>query len=152
MKKNTREFQRTLAETEQSLHSYKVQAEKMETEQKKLKESTKQLNTLFEATGRNIEDFQDILGTKLTNALRNGTANSDDLTVAINKIGKASLGADADLGKMRAALNQIDDSGIDDVRRSLQELKADSGDTEDALNNMGEGIASGKFNGSRGTN
>lgn len=143
--KEYREFQRTLAETEQSLHSYKVQAEKMETEQKKLKESTKQLNTLFEATGRSIEDFQDILGTKLTNALRNGTANSDDLTVAINKIGKASLGADTDLGKMRTALNQIDDSGIDDVRRSLQELKTDSGDAEDALNDIGEGIAAGNL-------
>ena len=143
--KEYREFQRTLAETEQSLHSYKVQAEKMETEQKKLKESTKQLNTLFEATGRSIEDFQDVLGTKLTNALRNGTANSDDLTVAINKIGKASLGADTDLGKMRAALNQIDDSGIDDVRRSLQELKSDSGDAEDALNDIGEGIAAGNL-------
>lgn len=143
--KEYREFQRTLAETEQSLHSYKAQAEKMETEQKKLKESTKQLNTLFEATGRSVEDFQDILGVKLTNALRNGTASSDDLTVAINKIGKASLGADTDLGKMRTALNQIDDSGIDDVRRSLQELKTDSGDAEDALNDIGEGIAAGNL-------
>ena len=143
--KEYREFQRTLAETEQSLHSYKVQAEKMETEQKKLKESTKQLNALFEATGRSIEDFQDVLGTKLTNALRNGTANSDDLTVAINKIGKASLGADTDLGKMRTALNQIDDSGIDDVRKSLQDLKTDSGDAEDALNDIGEGIAAGNL-------
>lgn len=143
--KEYREFQRTLAETEQSLHSYKVQAERMETEQKQLKESTKQLNTLFEATGRSIEDFQDVLGTKLTNALRNGTANSDDLTVAINKIGKASLGADTDLGKMRSALNQIDDSGIDDVRKSLQDLKTDSGDAEDALNDIGEGIAAGNL-------
>lgn len=143
--KEYREFQRTLAETEQSLHSYKVQAERMETEQKQLKESTKQLNTLFEATGRSIEDFQDVLGTKLTNALRNGTANSDDLTVAINKIGKASLGAGTDLGKMRSALNQIDDSGIDDVRKSLQDLKTDSGDAEDALNDIGEGIAAGNL-------
>lgn len=143
--KEYREFQRTLTETEQSLHSYKVQAERMETEQKKLKESTKQLDTLFEATEKSIDDFQDILGTKLANALRNGTANSDDLTIAVNKIGKAALGADTDLGKMRTALNQIDDSGVDEVRRSLQELKTDSGDTEDALNNIGEGIASGNL-------
>lgn len=143
--KEYREFQRTLAETEQSLHSYKVQAEQLETEQKQLKESTKQLNTLFEATGQSIEDFQHILGTKLTNALKNGTANSDDLTVAINKIGKEALGADTDLGKMRTALNQIDDSGIDGVRRSLQELKTDSGDAEEALNDIGEGIAAGNL-------
>ena len=143
--KEYREFQRTLAETEQSLHSYKVQAERLETEQKQLKESTKQLNTLFEATGQSIEDFQHILGTKLTNALKNGTANSDDLTVAINKIGKEALGADTDLGKMRTALNQIDDSGIDGVRRSLQELKTDSGDAEEALNDIGEGIAAGNL-------
>lgn len=140
-----REFQRTLEETKQSLNSYEKQQERLETEQKKLRESTKQLNTLLEATGKTLDDYQDILGTKLTNSLKEGTANSDDLTVALNKIGKAALGTDTDLGRMRDALNQIDDGGIDEVRESLQELKGEAGNTEDALNNIGEGIASGNL-------
>lgn len=144
--KEYREFQRTLAETEQSLKSYKIQSEKMETEQKKLKESTKQLKTFFEATGKSLDDFQDILGTKLTNAIKNGTANSDDLTVAINKIGKEALGTDTDLGKMREALNKIDDgSTIDEVSADLQKMKANSDDSEESMSKIGKGITSGNL-------
>lgn len=144
--KEYREFQRALTETEQSLKSYKIQSEKMETEQKKLKESTKQLETFFKATGKSLDDFQDILGTKLTNAIKNGTANSDDLTVAINKIGKEALGTDTDLGKMREALNKIDDgSTIDEVSADLQKMKANSDDSEESMSKIGKGITSGNL-------
>lgn len=118
-----RNFQREIAKTEQDLKSYTIQIDRMESEQKSLKESTKQLQTLFEATGKSLDDFQDILGTKLTNALRNGTANADDMTVALNKIGRAVLGAESDIGKLKSALNQVDDSGIDQVRESINQLK-----------------------------
>ena len=143
--KEYREFQRTLEETEQSLRSYTTQMNRMQEEQKKFQKGTKELNTFLEATGKGLDDFQDVLGTKLTNALKNGTANSDDLTIAINKIGKAALGADTDLGKMRDALNQIDDGGIDEVRESLKKLESKSDDTEEALNNIGEGISAGNL-------
>ena len=140
-----RQFQRTLEETEQSLKSYKQQQGRLEQEQKKLGESTKQLHTLLEATGKSLDEFQDILGSKLTNALKNGTANSDELTVAINKIGKAALGSDTDLGKMRDALNQIDEGSIGDVRRALEELSSQSEKTEEDLSKIGEGVATGNL-------
>lgn len=144
--KEYREFQRTIAETEQSLKSYKIQASKMKDEQEKLQKGTKQLNTFLEATGKTLDDFQDVLGTKLTNALKNGTANSDDLTVALNKIGKQALGAETDLSKMRTALDQVDDGKeIEAVRNELQQLKNKSGETEDALNGIGKGIVSGNM-------
>lgn len=140
-----RNFQREIAKTEQDLKSYTIQIDRMESEQKSLKESTKQLQTLFEATGKSLDDFQDILGTKLTNALRNGTANADDMTVALNKIGRAVLGAESDIGKLKSALNKVDDSGIDQVRESINQLKASSDDATDSLEGIKEAVSAGNI-------
>lgn len=140
-----REFQREIAKTEQDLKSYTTQIGRMETEQKSLKESAKQLQTMFEATGKSLDDFQDVLGTRLTNALRNGTANADDMTVALNKIGRAVLGADSDIGKLKTALNQIDESGIDQVRLAIDKLKASSDDATDAIEGVEDAVTSGNL-------
>lgn len=140
-----REFQREIAKTEQDLKSYTTQIDRMETEQKSLKESTKQLQTMFEATGKSLDDFQDVLGTRLTNALRNGTANADDMTVALNKIGRAVLGADSDIEKLKTALNQIDESGIDQVRIAIDKLKASSDDATDAIEGVEDAVTSGNL-------
>lgn len=140
-----REFQREIAKTEQDLKSYTTQISRMETEQKSLKESAKQLQTLFEATGKSLDDFQDILGTKLTNAIKNGTSSSDDLTIALNKIGRAVLGADSDIGKLKTALNQIDESGIDQVRLAIDKLKTSSDDATDAIEGVEDAVTSGNL-------
>lgn len=140
-----RHFQREIAKTEQDLKSYTTQISRMESEQKSLKESTKQLQTMFEATGKSLDDFQDILGTRLTNALRNGTANTDDMTVALDKIGRAVLGADSDIGKLKTALNQIDESGIDQVRIAIDKLKASSDDAANAIEGVGDAVTSGNL-------
>lgn len=138
-----RHFQREIAKTEQDLKSYTTQIDRMETEQKSLKESTKQLQTMFEATGKSLDDFQDVLGTRLTNALRNGTASADDMTVALNKIGRAVLGADSDIGKLKTALNQIDESGIDQVRLAIDKLKTSSDDAADAIGGVEDAVTAG---------
>lgn len=140
-----REFQREIAKTEQDLKSYTTQISRMETEQKSLKESTKQLQTLFEATGKSLDDFQDILGTRLTSAIRNGTASADDMTVALNKIGRAVLGADSDIGELKTALNQIDESGIDQVRLAIDKLKTSSDDAADAIEGVEDAVTSGNL-------
>lgn len=140
-----RHFQREIAKTEQDLKSYTTQISRMESEQKSLKESTKQLQTMFEATGKSLDDFQDVLGTRLTNALRNGTANADDMTVALNKIGRAVLGADSDIGKLKTALNQIDESGIDQVRIAIDKLKASSDDATDTIEGVEDAVTSGNL-------
>lgn len=140
-----RHFQREIAKTEQDLKSYTTQISRMETEQKSLKESTKQLQTMFEATGKSLDDFQDVLGTRLTNALRNGTASADDMTVALNKIGRAVLGADSDIGKLKTALNQIDESGIDQVRLAIDKLKASSDDATNAIEGVEDAVTSGNL-------
>lgn len=143
--KEYREFQRAIAETEQSLRSYESQLKRMDEEQEKMRRGVKELDTLLEATGKSLDDFRDIIGNRLTNALKDGTAGSDDLTVAINKIGKAALGADTDLGKMREALNKIDNGGIKAVKEELEGLKGASAGAEEELNGLGKGIASGNL-------
>lgn len=140
-----RHFQREIAKTEQDLKSYTTQISRMESEQKSLKESTKQLQAMFEVTGKSLDDFQDILGTRLTNALRNGTANADDMTVALNKIGRAVLGAESDIGKLKTALNQIDESGIDQIRIAIDKLKASSDDATNAIEGVEDAVTSGNL-------
>jgi phage-related minor tail protein len=141
-----RAFQRELAETEQSLKSYDTQLERLQSEQDKLGTNTKRLDRLFEATGTNIDDYADILGTRLVRAIKDGTATSDQLEVAINKIGKEALGAETDLQEMKNALDRVDDGeSIDNVRDDLNELKTTSGNTDEELGKLGSGITAGNM-------
>jgi TP901 family phage tail tape measure protein len=143
-----RAFQREITETEQSLKSYQNQMSAMQNEQKSLETNTKRLETLFEATGSSVDDFTDILGSRLVNAIKNGTASSDQLETAINKIGRSALGADGDLGKMKSALDQIDDgASIDKVKNDIEELKPAADDSSDSIDEMAESLGSGKMMG-----
>lgn len=143
-----RAFQREITETEQSLKSYQNQMSAMQNEQKSLETNTKRLETLFEATGSSVDDFTDILGSRLVNAIKNGTASSDQLETAINKIGRSALGADGDIGKMKSALDQIDDgASIDKVKNELEELKPAADDSSDSIDEMAESLGSGKIMG-----
>lgn len=141
-----RAFQRELVTTEGALEGYKNQLQNMQGEQDKLGQNTNRLDSLFQATGSSIEDYQDILGTRLVNAIKNGTASSDDLEVAINKIGKSALGSEVDIGAMKEALDKVDDGGsIESVRNELEGLSTTADTTGESLSNMSDGIASGNL-------
>ncbi|EAG2419274.1 phage tail protein [Listeria monocytogenes] len=132
-----RAFRREIEYTEGALNGYKGQLNNAQLEQEKLGQNTKRINTLFEATGSSVDDFADILGGRLTNAIRNGTATSDQLEQAINKIGRAALGTDVDVGKMKNALDTIDDGkSIKNVQVDLKKLSEESDGTGNSLKNM----------------
>ena len=132
-----RGFQREIIETESQLKAYQQQIERVGKEQETLSTNTKRLETFFEATGSTIDDFSDILGVRLTNAIKDGKANSNDLETAINKIARSSLGAETDVGKLKVALDRVDDGGnIDDVTRDIQELANASDETAPKLDNL----------------
>lgn len=134
-----RAFQRELASTQNKLDTYINQVTATVAEQDRLATNTGRLETLFKATNSSVEDFADVLGTRTVNAIRNGTASADQLDAAINKIGKAALGSDADLGKMKTALDQVDDgNSIDNVRQDLSKLSESANDTSEQLEDMGE--------------
>lgn len=118
----------------------------MQSEQDKLSQNTKRLDTLFEATGKSLDDYSDILGTRMVNAIKNGTATSDQLEIALNKIGKEALGAETDLNQMKQSLDKVDDGGsIDNVKTDLEELKVTSNSTDEELGKLGSGITAGNM-------
>lgn len=132
-----RGFQREVIETESQLKTYQQQIERLGKEQESLATNTKRLETFFEATGSTVDDFSDILGVRLTNAIKDGKASSSDLETAINKIARSSLGAETDVGKLKTALDRVDDNGnIDDVTRDIQELANASDDTAPKLDKL----------------
>ena len=141
-----RAFQREIATTEQSLNGYKSQLSGLQSEQEKLGQNTKRLNTFFEASGKSINDFSDVLGTRLVNSINNGTATSDQLEMALNKIGKEALGAGTDLNEMKQSLDKVDDGGsIAGVKNDLESLKVTSNSTDEELGKLGGGITAGNM-------
>lgn len=139
-----REFRRQVETTEGSLNSYISQLSGLYAEQDRLAANTKRLETFFSATGKSVEDFADVLGTRTVNAIRNGTATADQLDAAINKIGKAALGTDTDLGKMKDALDQVDDgNSIENVRQELDKLGQKADETAEGMDGVGEAIKGG---------
>jgi len=133
-----RAFQRELVTTEGSLNGLRNQLQRMTDEQERVADSTRQLGTFFQATGTDIEQFADTLGSNLTNAIRNGTASSQQLEQALDQIGQAALGADADLGRMREALRNADNgASLDQVRQDLNQITQEAGEAETAIRDFG---------------
>lgn len=134
-----RKFKREIEATEGALNGFKGQLSSMRVEQAKLAQNTQRLSTFFEATGTDINDFSDVLGTRLTAAIKEGKANSSQLEDALNKIGRAALGQTADINKMKQALDSIDDgNSVQKVSSDLNSLKSDANKADDALDKIGD--------------
>lgn len=134
-----RKFKREIEATEGALNGFKGQLSSMRVEQEKLAQNTQRLSTFFEATGTDINDFSDVLGTRLTTAIKEGKANSSQLEDALNKIGRAALGQTADINKMKQALDSIDDgNSVQKVSSDLNSLKSDANKADDALDKIGD--------------
>lgn len=141
-----RAFQREIVSTENSLKSYKSQLSSMQSEQEKLGKNTNRLNTYFEASGKSIDDFSDVLGTRLVNSIKNGTASSDQLEVSLNKIAKEALGAGGDFNKFKTALDGVKNgNSLNDVKQSLSELAPEAGKSEKAIEDMAESTSGSKM-------
>lgn len=127
-------FQREVEETRKKLSQYKSELSGLESEQTSLATNLSRLQKLFDATGTDVDDYADVLGTKLTAAIRSGSASTDQLMTAITKIGKSAIGGKADIGQLITELDKIDDG--DSVRKLIQELRKlgdEANDTKDDL-------------------
>lgn len=141
-----RAFKREIEFTEGALNGFKGQLGNVQTEQDRLGQNTSRLDTLFQATGSTVEDYQDILGTKLTNSIKNGTASADDMEVALNKIGKAALGGEVDLKDMKTTLDQVDDgNSIENIQRELKDLSVEADTSGESFDNLGSKINAGNM-------
>jgi phage-related minor tail protein len=86
-----RAFQRELVATQGQLDGLTGKLSSIEQEQERAAQSTKQLSTLFESAGTSVDDYAEILGTKLVNAIKNGTATSQQLDAAFQKISNTTF-------------------------------------------------------------
>lgn len=122
-----RALSREIASTESELKGYKSALSAIEPEQEALNTNTKRLQTYLQATNMELNDYSQVLGTRLVSAIKDGTASSDQLELALNKIGKEALGSKADLTEFKAALDKADyGSGLDEVKSDLKELGTDA--------------------------
>lgn len=132
-----RALEREIAATETSLKGYKSALSNVKPEQEALNTNQQRLSTLLEATKSDLSDYTSVLGSRLVNAIKDGTASSDQLEVAIDKIGKKALGSETDLNQMKQALDKVDDgNGLDGVKNDLQDIAQEAGNTGDQLETM----------------
>ena len=129
-------FQREIEETRGTLNRYQADLSGLQSEQERLASNTERLNKLFAATGSSVDDYADVLGSRLVTAIRNGTVSSDQLKTAVEKIGKAVTGGKADIKQLTDALDTVDDGQA--IRNLIEDLN-DVGDAaQDAADNIGE--------------
>ena len=129
-------FQREVEETRGTLNRYRTDLSGLQSEQERLSSNTERLNKLFAVTGSSVDDYADVLGSRLVTAIRNGTASSDQLKTAVEKIGKAVTGGKADIRQLTDALDTVDDG--QSVRNLINDLN-DVGDAaQGAADDIGE--------------
>ncbi len=129
-------FQREVEETRGALNRYQADLSGLQSEQERLAANTERLNKLFAATGSSVDDYADVLGSRLVTAIRNGTVSSNQLKTAVEKIGKAVTGGKADIKQLTDALDTVDDGQA--VRNLINDLN-DVGDAaQGAADDIGE--------------
>ena len=127
-------FQREVEETRGKLNQYKNDLTSLQTEQDQLSVNTARLEKLFSSTGTQVDDYADVLGTRLTSAIKNGTANSDQLRTALEKIGKSAAGGKVDIRQLTDALDTVDDGEA--IRNLIEQLNQ----AGDAAQNTAEDV------------
>lgn len=129
-------FQREVEETRGKLNQYKNDLSSLQTEQDRLSSNTARLEKLFSSTGTQVDDYADVLGSKLVSAIKNGTANSDQMKTAIEKIGKSATGGKADIHQLTDALDTVDDGEA--IRNLIEELKQAGDAAQDTAEDVGQ--------------
>lgn len=129
-------FQREIEETRGKLNQYKNDLSSLQTEQDRLSSNTARLEKLFSSTGTQVDDYADVLGSKLVSAIKNGTANSDQMKTAIEKIGKSATGGKADIRQLTDALDTVDDGEA--IRNLIEELKQAGDAAQDIAEDVGQ--------------
>ena len=135
-----RDFQREIVATEGSLKGYKNQLSNLSGEQKSLSTNTERLKNYFTATKTSVEDYSSVLGSRLTNAIKNGTASSEQMQTALQKIAREAGISAQDLGKLEESLDGVDKNanGISNVKSKIDELGNSSGKTSRDVKGLGD--------------
>lgn len=138
-----RAFQRELQQTEGEMSRLQSQLGSLGVEQDRLSQTTRQLGTFFEATGTDVEQFSGTLGTRLTQAIRDGSASADQMERALRLMGRQALGAGADIDQLREALRNADNgANLDEIRQDLARITDEANTAEESVNGFGQELSS----------
>lgn len=137
-------FQREVEATKATLSRYQSELDGLNTEQDRLATNTERLSKLFDALGADVDDYADVLGSKLVTAIKNGSASSDQLKLAIEKIGRSATDGKADIKQMTDALDTVDDGqAIKNLIQDLKEAGTQADNTSEQLDEIGKTLSAG---------
>ena len=132
-------FKREVEATRKKLVLYKTELSSLDTEQTTLATSTSRLKKLFDATETEVDDYADVLGTKLVKAIKDGSADADMMKVALNKIGKAATDGKIDIKTLTDALDTVDDGeAINNLIKDIKEIGTAANTATDNIEDIAE--------------
>ena len=137
-----RAFQREIANTEITLRNTQAALSNMANEQTAVAAKTKQLESAFSITQTTLEDFTQVLGTRLVSAIREGTATSGQLQQAFNRIGTAATGSQQGVRELQAQIGRLDSGAADigQLRTEFQQLGEAANEAESEVKGVGSEI------------
>lgn len=140
-----RAFQREIVSTEATLKGYKSQLSTAENSQQELSQSTQRLQNYFKATGTSVDDFKSVLGTRLVNAIKSGTASSESMDKALQMIAKEAGIASSDMSKLTQSLDKVDSgkSGINELKSSIGDLSTEAKNADGVFGSFKEKLSLG---------
>jgi phage-related minor tail protein len=131
-------FQRELEATRGQLGKYETDLASLETEQERLGSNTQRLEKLFAATGQSVDDYADVLGSRLTSAIKGGYASADQLQSAFDKVAKSAANSKEELQALVEAVDDVDSAAKKIKGETLMQVA----ELSDALQNtMGQAAA-----------
>ena len=115
-------FQRELEATRGQLGKYETDLSSLETEQERLGSNTQRLEKLFAATGQSVDDYADVLGSRLTSAIKGGYASADQLQSAFGKVAKAAANSKEELQALVEAVDDVDSAAKKSKGETLMQV------------------------------
>lgn len=137
-----RAFQRELQSTESEMKRLRSQYDSINIDQERLAQVTRELGTFFNATNTDVEQFAGTLGTRLTQAIRDGSASADQMERALRLMGQQALGASTDIDKMRETLRSVDNgSSLDEIRVDFKRVSESAKEAEESVKGFGDELS-----------
>lgn len=115
-------FRRELEATRGQLGKYETDLSSLETEQERLGSNTQRLEKLFAATGQSVDDYADVLGSRLTSAIKGGYASADQLQSAFGKVAKAAANSKEELQALVEAVDDVDSAAKKSKGETLMQV------------------------------
>ena len=115
-------FRRELEATRGQLGKYETDLSSLETEQERLGSNTQRLEKLFAATGQSVDDYADVLGSRLTSAIKGGYASADQLQSAFGKVAKSAANSKEELQALVEAVDDVDSAAKKSKGETLMQV------------------------------